>query len=103
MNSRTHATKGGILLLILALLFIPGAALASPSGTPEMSVADAAPPRDARAQFYDFGNQLIEGDRKAPPIERVDGRPSPRFGRLVNLKKSFLSAIVESHQDRALR
>ncbi len=103
MNSRTKDTPHGVLLLAIALLVIPGTALASPSGSGDISVADAAPPRDVRAQFYDFGKQLIEGNRKAPPIDRVDGRTSPRFGRLVNLKKSFLSAIVESHNDPSLR
>jgi len=104
MNPRTNDNAHGSLLLALALVFITSPALASSSAPTEMSVADATPPRDARAQFYDFGEQVIDGIIKGPEIEAWGRRPRPERESLISLKKkSFLPAIMESHHDMAMQ
>jgi hypothetical protein len=56
-----------------------------------------------RSQFYDFGEQLIDGTRQIPPVIIVDLDKRPKFERLLELKKSFLSEISETSKERALR
>jgi len=104
MNPRTNDTLHGSLLLALALVFITAPAFATASATTEMSVADARPPGDAREQFYDFDEQVIDGNIKGPNALVVDTRPHFERESLISLKKkSFLPAIMESHHDMAMR
>ena len=48
----------------------------------------AAPPK--KSKFYDFGDQMIDGEIKKPTGQYINSRQRARFDRLLNLKKSFL-------------
>ena len=54
-------------------------------------------------QFYDFGEQVIDGQMKTPGVMVVDQKQRVKFDRLLKLKKSFLTELTESAKDSALR
>jgi len=45
---------------------------------------------DVKAKFYDFSEQLIDGEIKRPQALYTDVRQEARFKRLLRLKKNFL-------------
>jgi len=50
--------------------------------------ASAAPP--TRAKFYDFSEQLIDGEVRKPQALYMDVRQKVKFKRLLRLKRNFL-------------
>ena len=65
------------------------------------SVAPAEPP--ARSKFYDFSEQLIDGEIKKPTSLYIDTRESVRFERLLRLKKSFLPKLFSTAKERVFK
>jgi len=61
--------------------------------------ADAAPPKKPRAKFYDFSEQVIDGQIKKPTALYTDSRQKVKFNRLTKLKKSFLPAVLDTAKD----
>jgi hypothetical protein len=57
---------------------------------------DAAPPKSPRAKFYDFSEQVIDGQIKKPIALYTDSRQKVKFDRLLKLKKSLLPSILET-------
>ena len=64
--------------------------------------AKGAPPRPS-AKFYDFSEQVIDGQIKKPTALYTDARQKVKFGRLLKLKKSFLPAILNSAKEPVLK
>ena len=68
---------------------------------PMIIAANAGIPK--RAKFYDFQDQLIDGEIKKPStlytgtIERV------KFDRLLRLKKSFMKDLYKTIKDSVFR
>jgi hypothetical protein len=60
------------------------------------SVASANPPNTGRSKFYDFNDQLINGEIRKPTTLYTNARERARFGRLLRLKKSFLPRLFET-------
>jgi len=61
-----------------------------------ISQAEAKTPK---AKFYDFSEQLIDGDIKKPTALYTDARQQVKFDRLLSLKKSFLPALLDTSKD----
>jgi hypothetical protein len=81
-----------VLLLTLAIVLAVG------------PTAYAKPPSSkARVKFYDFSDQLIEGEIKKPTSLYVDARKKVRFERLLKLKKSFLPDLFKTAKDRVFK
>lgn len=59
------------------------------------SVVVAAPPSDVKAKFYDFSDQLIDGEVKRPTALYTDVRQQVKFTRLLALKKSFIKDVLQ--------
>ena len=57
---------------------------------------------EIKSKFYDFSEQLIDGDIKQPTALYTDARQQATFERLLRLKKELLSLIFESSKERAL-
>jgi len=58
------------------------------------SLARAAPPKkNVKSKFYDFNEQLIDGQIKRPTALYTSARERARFDRLLKLKKSFLRSL----------
>jgi len=58
--------------------------------------AGATPPKSPRAKFYDFSEQVIDGQIKKPTALYTDSRQKVKFNRLLKLKKSLLPSILET-------
>lgn len=59
--------------------------------------AMAAPPAggNVKAKFYDFSDQLIDGEVKRPTALYTDVRQQASFKRLLRLKKSFIKDVLQ--------
>ncbi len=68
------------------------------------STAIAKPPNpSARSKFYDFSDQIIEGEIKKPTSLYVDARKKVKFDRLLRLKKSFLPDLFDTAKERVFK
>jgi len=56
-----------------------------------------------RSKFYDFSEQLIDGEIKKPTSLYTDARKSVKFDRLLRLKKSFLPKLFDTAKDRVFK
>jgi hypothetical protein len=59
--------------------------------------------KEEKARFYDFGDQLIDGDIKKPQNIYIDARTKAKFEKLLKLKKSFRPAMLETSKERILK
>ena len=58
---------------------------------------------DPRAKFYDFSDQLIDGEIKKPTTLYTDARENVKFERLLRLKKSFMEDLFQTAKDPVFR
>jgi len=66
--------------------------------------AEAAPPKSStRSKFYDFSEQLIDGQIRKPTTLYVDTRSKVRFERLLRLKKSFLPQLFKTAKEKIFK
>lgn len=56
-----------------------------------------------KAKFYDFSDQLIDGEIKKPTAIYMESRSRARFDKLLRLKKSFRPALIDSAKERTLK
>jgi hypothetical protein len=59
--------------------------------------------KQPKSKFYDFNEQLIDGQIKKPTNLYVDARTKVRFERLLKLKKSFLPALFNTAKERVFK
>ena len=63
--------------------------------------AHAKPP--TKSKFYDFSEQIIDGQRRTPTTSYINIREKVRFERLLSLKKSFMSKLFDTHKERIFK
>ena len=56
-----------------------------------------------KAKFYDFSDQLINGEIKKPATIYMESRARAKFAKLLRLKKSFRRALLNSYHDPLLK
>ena len=56
-----------------------------------------------RAKFYDFNEQLIDGEIKKPTTLYTDARDKVKFDRLLRLKKSFLPDLFDTAKESVFK
>lgn len=56
-----------------------------------------------KAKFYDFNEQLIDGEIKKPTTLYTDARQQVKFGRLLRLKKSFMPKLFATSKERVFK
>jgi hypothetical protein len=59
--------------------------------------------KNTKARFYDFSDQLIDGEIKKPATLWIDSRTRAKFGKLLILKKSFREVLIMSAKDPILK
>lgn len=64
--------------------------------------ASAEPPQ-GKSKFYDFSDQLIDGEIRRPTALYTDARQKAKFDRLLSLKKSFLPAMFQTSKERVFK
>ena len=67
-------------------------------GTTEVS--SKSPPK---SKFYDFNDQIIDGEVKKPTTLYTDAREKVRFDRLLRLKKSFLPRLFQTAKEKVFK
>jgi hypothetical protein len=65
------------------------------------AVAEGAPPK--RAKFYDFSEQVIDGQIKRPTALYTDSRQKVKFNRLLKLKKSFVRDMLDTAKENVFK
>jgi len=61
----------------------------------------SAPPQ--KQKFYDFGEQLINGELRKPTALYTDARRRAKFERLLELKKSFLPKLFDTAKNKVFK
>ena len=56
-----------------------------------------------RSKFYDFNQQLIDGEVRKPTALFTDRKDKVKFDRLLNLKKSFLPQLMSSAKEKVFK
>lgn len=56
-----------------------------------------------RSKFYDFNDQLIDGERKKPTTLFTDAREKVKFDRLLKLKKSFIPQLFNTAKEKVFK
>ena len=56
-----------------------------------------------RSKFYDFNDQLIDGEIKKPTTLYTDSRKRVQFDRLLKLKKSFLPSLFNTAKEKVFK
>tara|TARA_R100001082_G_scaffold107713_1_gene81971 strand:+ start:1616 stop:1864 length:249 start_codon:yes stop_codon:yes gene_type:complete len=59
--------------------------------------------KEPKAKFYDFSEQLIDGEIKKPTTLYTDSRQRVKFDRLLKLKKSFLPKLFDTAKERVFK
>ena len=60
-------------------------------------------PKNPKAKFYDFSEQVIDGEIKKPTGLYTDSRQKVQFDRLLRLKKSFLPELYKTAKERVFK
>lgn len=58
---------------------------------------------EEKSKFYDFSDQLIDGEVKKPTTLVIETRQRAKFDKLLKLKKSFRPALIETSKERILK
>jgi len=66
-----------------------------------VSSANAKSP--TKSKFYDFSEQLIDGQIKKPTTLYTDAREKVKFERLLKLKKSFLQSLFDTSKEKVFK
>tara|TARA_B100001250_G_C19068232_1_gene473143 strand:+ start:50 stop:295 length:246 start_codon:yes stop_codon:yes gene_type:complete len=77
---------------LITLVFVLGFGISS---------AQAKPP--VKSKFYDFSEQLIDGEIKKPTALYTDSRRKVKFDRLLRLKKSFMPELFKTAKERVFK
>jgi hypothetical protein len=56
-----------------------------------------------KAKFYDFNDQIIDGEIKKPMTLYTDSRDRVKFERLLRLKKSFMNELWNTSKERVFK
>ena len=59
--------------------------------------------QDVKSKFYDFSDQVIDGEIKKPTALYTNARQKVKFDRLLSLKKSFIKEIEESSKEKVFK
>ncbi len=92
MDDKAQKAKRNIWLGLLILLLALG--LKYCNEICPAAHARKAPP--VKAKFYDFSEQLIDGEVKRPTALYTDVRRNAQFKRLLRLKKSFNRNMLDT-------
>ena len=68
-----------------------------------VSFSGAAWAAEPKAKFYDFSDQLIDGEIKKPATLYTDARTQVKFDRLLKLKKSFIKSLLLTAKERVFK
>jgi len=70
-----------------------------------MSLGTALPALSAepKSKFYDFSDQLIDGEIRKPTTLYSNVRQEAKFSRMLSLKKELLPLIFQARKERVFK
>ena len=68
-----------------------------------LASADVSSKTSPKSKFYDFTDQIIDGEIKKPTTLYTDARQKVKFDRLMKLKKSFLPQLFKTAKERVFK
>ena len=83
-------------LVIVAFMFVGGAALAQPAPKQPAGGGQAG---QGKVKVYDFSGDTIEGDLIKPEGSTVDARDFAKHGSLIRIRTHFIPEIIKSAED----
>ena len=87
-NCNLRGTLDMFRILLLAILFIlPATILTNPP----------------KSKFYDFDEQVIDGEIKKPTARYTNARQKIKFERLLKFKKSFIPDLLETSKEKTFK
>ena len=69
----------------------------------ELSWGSSAHAQSVRRRFYDFREQVFDGEVRRPTTLYTDARKQVAFEQLLTLKRSFMSELLQTSQERTFR
>lgn len=90
-------------MLRFAMVLAAVVAFGAPAMAQEAPKAGAPSGGSVKSRFYDFSDQLIDGDIKKPTTLYTDARQRVKFDRLLRLKKSFLQPMLQSAKEQVFK
>ena len=76
------------LIILISFLFVPLPVNANPS---------------VKSKFYNFDDQVIDGEIKKPTALYTNARQKVKFDRLLKLKKSFIPDLLKTSEDKTFK
>jgi hypothetical protein len=64
---------------------------------------DAIAQTKPKSKFYDFGEQVIDGEIKKPTALFTDSKKKVQFDRLLKLKKTFIPNLMKTSKERVFK
>jgi len=64
---------------------------------------DALAQSKPKSKFYDFGEQVIDGEIKKPTALYTDSKKKVKFDRLLKLKKSFIPELLKTSEEKTFK
>lgn len=64
---------------------------------------EALAQKSPKAKFYDFNEQVIDGEIKKPTALYTDSKKKVKFDRLLKLKKSFIPDLLKTSEERTFK
>ena len=68
-----------------------------------LASADVSSKTPAKSKFYDFNDQIIDGEIKKPTTLYTNARQKVKFDRLLKLKKSFLPRLFKTAREKVFK
>jgi len=68
-----------------------------------LGTTDVTAKNKPKSKFYDFNEQIIDGEIKKPTTLYTDAREKVKFERLLRLKKSFIPRLFNTAKERVFK
>jgi hypothetical protein len=68
-----------------------------------LASVDVSSKTPTKSKFYDFNDQIIDGEIKKPTTLYTDAREKVKFDRLMSLKKSFIPQLFKTAKERVFK
>ena len=101
LGVRRYFRRSSLMLFVLMMIvsFFMGVCASSNDAH-----AKPRPPQSStKSKFYDFSDQIIDGQIRRPTALYTDARQRARFKRLLRLKKSFLPELFKTAKESVFK
>ena len=69
----------------------------------DFSWGKSAHAQTVRQRFYNFSEQIVDGELRRPVTLYTDARKQVKFEQLLTLKRSFMAELLQTSRERTFR